>query len=152
MQKKHLNKKVKNATKVVIDEKEFKSKLEAYCYKKLTDSGLDFKYEGETFELIPPFEFNGDSYELRKKNGENYFGLAKPQIKAITYTPDFIGNDWIIETKGMPNDAFPLKWKLFKKYLHDNPYLYYDLYMPRNQQQVDTVINVILQKKYERLL
>ena len=32
-----------------------------------------------------------------------------------TYTPDFVGNGFIIETKGNPNEAFPLRWKLFKK-------------------------------------
>ena len=33
----------------------------------------------------------------------------------IKYTPDFIGKDFIIETKGRANESFPLRWKLFKR-------------------------------------
>ena len=60
----------------------------------------------------------------------------------MTYTPDFVGDKWIIETKGNPNDAFPLRWKLFKKYLVDHD-LIYDLYVPRNHKQIDETIKQI---------
>ena len=33
----------------------------------------------------------------------------------IKYTPDFIGDNFIIETKGRANESFPMRWKLFKK-------------------------------------
>ena len=46
--------------------------------------------------------------------------MAKENIKIevikkilnIKYTPDFIGKDFIIETKGRANESFPLRWKL----------------------------------------
>ena len=35
-------------------------------------------------------------------------------ILPIKYTPDFIGDDFIIETKGRANESFPMRWKMFK--------------------------------------
>jgi hypothetical protein len=148
--KKVINKKVRNATTMSYYGITFKSKLELYCYKKLKETNLIFTYETVTFELIPSFEFKNDSYELFKKKNERYFGPQREHIRATTYTPDFVGVGWIIETKGNPNDAFPIKWKLFKKYLTDNK-KNINLYMPRNQKQVDEVIAIIKQKN-ERVL
>ena len=151
--KKVANKKVRNATIMSYHGISFKSKLELYCYKKLKELNIIFEYEQHTFELMPSFEFKNDSYELFKKNSARYFGPQRPHIRAMTYTPDFVGLGWIIETKGNPNDAFPIKWKLFKKYLMDHKHNV-DLYMPRNQKQVDEVIQVIIfkRKEVERLL
>jgi len=140
--KKVINKKVRNATTISYYGITFKSKLELYCFKKLKELEIEFKYEEYTFELIPSFEFRNDSYELYKKGGARYFGPQRPHVRGMTYTPDFVGAGWIIETKGNPNDAFPIKWKLFKKYLMDNK-LNINLYMPRNQKQVDEVINIV---------
>lgn len=148
--KKVINKKVRNATIVSYAGITFKSKLELYCYKKLKEVDLKFTYEEHTFELIPSFEFTHDSYELFKKGGARYFGPQRTHIRGMTYTPDFVGNGWIIETKGNPNDAFPIKWKLFKKHIMDH-YWNIDLYMPRNQKQIDEVIQTII-KKHEGLL
>ena len=145
--KKVINKKVRNATISSYDGITFKSKLELYCYKKLKESKLKFTYEEHTFELIPSFEFKNDSYELYKKKNLRYFGPQSTHIRCITYTPDFVGDGWIIETKGNPNDAFPIKWKLFKKHLNDNN-LNINLYMPRNQGQIDEIVKII----YERIL
>ena len=148
--KKVINKKVRNATIISYNGITFKSKMELYCYQKLTELKIQFKYEEKTFELMPSFQFENDSYELFKKQGVRYFGPQRPHIRGISYTPDFVGNGWIIETKGNPNDVFPLKWKLFKKYLTDNK-LNIDLYMPRNQGQIDDVIEII-KKKHEGIL
>ena len=60
-------------------------------------------------------------------------------ILPITYTPDFVGEDFIIECKGNMNDAFPIRFKLFKYYLHTNN-LNYKLFLPRNQKDVDKVV------------
>ena len=35
------NKKVKNATPMIYDDIQFRSKLEVYCYKKLKEEGLE---------------------------------------------------------------------------------------------------------------
>lgn len=149
-QKKVINKKVRNATIVSYEGITFRSRMELYCYKKLKENNISFEYEGATFELIPSFEFTNDSYELFKKKKERYFGPQRHHIRATTYTPDFVGKGWVIETKGNPNDAFPIKWKMFKKYLLDNK-KDIDLYMPRNQKQVDEVIEII-KRKNERVL
>ena len=145
--KKVINQKVRNATVISYYGITFKSKLELYCYKKLKEIDIPFEYEERTFELIPSFEFTNDSYELFRKKGERYFGPQHNHIRNMTYTPDFVGPGWIIETKGNPNESFPLKWKLFKKYLMDNQ-LHINLYMPRNQKQIDEVIDII-KKQYE---
>jgi hypothetical protein len=65
------------------------------------------------------------------------------KILSIKYTPDFVGKDFIIECKGRANESFPLRWKLFKKYLTDNK-LYPRLYKPQNQKECDKVIELIL--------
>lgn len=145
--KKVINKKVRNATIISYNGITFKSKLELYCYKRLTELKIKFVYEEKTFELIPAFQFKNDSYELFKKNGQRYFGPQRNHIRSMIYTPDFVGDGWIIETKGNPNDAFPIKWKLFKQHLNDN-HLDINLYMPRNQGQIDEVVKII----YERIL
>ena len=140
------NKKVRNATVLEYYGITFKSKLELYCYKKLKEANIKFQYEKVKYELVPSFKFENDSYELYKKKGERYFGPQKKLVRAVTYTPDFVGQHngrkFIIETKGNPNDAFPLRWKLFKRYLYDNE-IQCTIYMPRNQKQVDEVVELI---------
>ena len=148
--KKVINQKVRNATVMSYYGMTFKSKLELYCYKKLKETNIPFKYEENVFELIPSFEFQNDSYELFKKKGLRYFGPQGHHIRAITYTPDFVGSGWIIETKGNPNESFPMKWKMFKHLIMEKK-LKFDLYMPRNQKQIDEVIQII-KTKHERVL
>ena len=99
------NKKVRNATILNYYGITFKSKLELYCYKKLKEANLKFKYEENRYELMPSFQFENDSWELFKRKGVRTFGKQRPLIRGITYTPDFVGSGWIIETKGNPNDA-----------------------------------------------
>lgn len=141
--------KVKNATPLLVDGIQFKSKLEAYCNQQLKASGISFGYETHRYTLIEPFVFNNDSYELGKIKGERAFKKASPNIRAITYTPDFVGEHngqhFIIETKGLITDSFPLRWKLFKRYIQRNG-LNYNLYMPRNRKQIDETINLIKSK------
>ena len=121
------NKKVKNATKVDYNGISFRSKLEVYTYKKLKENNIKAKYEKVKFILVEPFSY--------KEN----------KIREMSYTPDFVGEDFIIECKGRPNDAFPLKWKLFKYYLYNNK-LDYDLYLPHNHKEVDEAIEQIRDK------
>lgn len=138
------NKKVRNATIMVVDGIIFKSKLEVYCYKKLLESELDFNYEKDKFILMDKFTFDNKSYEVTGKNKE--FKEQSSSIRQLTYTPDFVNHKhkWIIECKGQKTDAFKLKWKLFKRYLNDN-HLDFTLYMPRNQKQIDLVVDLIKQ-------
>ena len=104
------NKKVRNARKIEYDGILFDSKLEVYCYKKLKEANLHFKYEGQKFELLSPFDFNGKSYEMRKAKGGKTFKPVTNKIRGMIYTPDFVGTyphskrKVYIETKGNPND------------------------------------------------
>lgn len=38
----------------------------------------------------------------------------------MTYLPDFVGKDFVIECKGYPNDSWALREKLFNYYLYQN--------------------------------
>ena len=125
----------------VVDGIKFKSKLEVYAYKELKKSKIKFKYEKDKFTLVEGFKPISQSWEFRYKK----FTPVQNAIRPITYTPDFTCPDmqWVIETKGRPNESFPLRWKLFKRYIHStgNPTV---LFLPTNRLQVDICIQEIL--------
>jgi hypothetical protein len=122
----------------------FDSNLELYCYKALQEAKLDFKYTPTTYTLVPGFTFNGKSYEADKRVGK-YLVLRTSTMQSIKYTPDFVGDGWIIETKGAATDVFTMRYKLFKKYLTESN-IVCDLYMPKNHLQVNQVIELILKQ------
>ena len=132
--------------KVVYDGITFASGLEKYMYKVLKDAGLEFKYEGKTFELLPAFNFNSECYERQSNGKGDYINRGNKKVLNLKYTPDFIGDDFIIETKGRANDSFPLRYKLFKKYLMDNNDKK-TLYKPQNQSECNETIRIILEKR-----
>ena len=112
---------IKNATPTQYDGIKFRSKLEVYTYKKLKEARIHAKYEPTHFELIPKFEYQGE------------------KVRAMTYLPDFVGKDFIIECKGLIGDSFPLRWKIFK-YILMKQNSNYKLYLVRNQKQVDELV------------
>ena len=121
----------------------FASGLEVYMYKALKKAKIKAKYEGKTFEIVSGFDFINLSYE-RTANGKGEFKQrGGKKILPIKYTPDFIGKDFIIECKGRANESFPIRWKLFKKYLTDNK-IKTSLYKPQNQKQCDETVKLIL--------
>jgi hypothetical protein len=63
----------------------------------------------------------------------------------MTYLPDFVGKNFIIECKGLVTDSFPLRWKIFKYYLKQEN-KDYKLFLVRNQKQVDEMINELSKK------
>lgn len=145
-----VNQKVRNATVLEYEGINFKSKLELYCYKKLQDLSITFSYDSTKFDLLESFVFKNNCYELVKRKNHKEFEQTKSIVKGITYTPDFVGyypdgQLFIIETKGNPNDAFPLRWKMFKYYLTKNN-IEADVFMPRNQKHIDQVVNIIKSK------
>ena len=119
--------KVRNATPNIYDGIKFRSKLETYTYKKLKEAGIDAEYESTHFELMPKFEYNGE------------------KVRAMTYLPDFVGKNFIIECKGLVTDSFPLRWKIFKYYLKQEN-KDYKLFLVRNQKQVDEMVNELSKK------
>ena len=119
---------VKNATPNIVDGIKFRSKLESYTYKKLKEANIYADYEQHRYELLPAFEFSGK------------------KIRAITYLPDFVGHDFIIECKGFPNEAWPLREKLFKYY--KNRFLpKHRFYLVHTQKEVDAMIDELKTNK-----
>ena len=106
----------------------------------------------KTFELIPSFEFNLESIERQSNGKGEYKNRGNKKILNIKYTPDFIGKDFIIETKGRANESFPIRWKLFKRLLIENNFITqqpvnWTLYKPQNQKECDETIRLILLKQ-----
>ena len=133
------------AKKSTYDGIKFASGLEVYMYKALKKAKIKAKYEGKTFEIVSGFDFINPCY-ARAANGKGEFKQrGRKKILPIKYTPDFIcpNYSFIIECKGRANESFPLRWKLFKKYLVDNK-LYHRLYKPQNQKQCDKTVELIL--------
>lgn len=129
-QVKNNNRKVKNARITIIDGIKFKSALEAFTYKLLKEAGVKHEYEPKSFELIPSFEYNGE------------------KIRGASYKADFVGDDWIIEVKGFETDAFKIRWKLFKYTLFLGEKKYH-LFLPKNQAEVRSAIEKIVNKTYK---
>ena len=127
------NLKVRNATKVEVDGIKFRSKLEARAYQRLKDEGFNFEYEIETYCIIDMFEFQDQ------------------KIRAITYTPDFIDKDRriIIEIKGFSNDSWPLREKLFKRFLTINR-LDFTFYVVKNIKELELLIIDLKAMKNEK--
>lgn len=130
--------------KSIYDGINFDSQLEVYCYKALKLAGLKFEYTQKEFVISPAFKYTGESYEPDKRKGDGMY-LKSNSLQSIKYTPDFVGDTWIIETKGLMNETFPMRWKLFKQHLVEKG-LKYDLYMPKNHKQVDECITIIKSK------
>ena len=134
------------AKKISYDGHNFASGLERYMYMALKKHKIKAKYEGETFVLTNGFHFENECYE-RQSNGKGEFiNRGGKRILPIKYTPDFIGNNFIIETKGRANESFPIRWKLFKKLVTEQ-FPEYTLYKPQNQRECDKVIELILNKQ-----
>ena len=132
--------------KVMFDGITFASGLEKYMYLALKKAKIKAKYEGETFTLIDGFEFNITSYE-RQSNGNGEFkNRGDKKILPIKYTPDFVNDRFIIECKGRANESFPMRWKLFKKFIN-RCYPHVTLYKPQNQKECDQVIQLITKNK-----
>ena len=137
------------AKKIKYDGINFASGLERHMYMALKKAKINAEYEGQSYTLVPGFDFTSESYE-RQSNGKGDFAnRGCKRILPITYTPDFVGDNFIIECKGRANESFPIRWKLFKKYLQENM-SNYKLYKPQNQSECDQVIQHILnnQRKY----
>lgn len=155
------NKKIRNATQVKVGNITFKSTLEKTVYTCLQEQGFNPQYEPKTFTLIDPFEAKTPFYDKetdtqfnkRKDSGDNSpKKLVKKsnKIQGIRYTPDFYfkyGNLHVfIESKGVENDCFYLKKKLFLRYLNMQPEdsIYFEVY---SKKQLLQAIDIL--KEYE---
>ena len=134
--------------KVTYDGIKFASGLEKYMYVALSEANIESVYEGMTFVLQEDFLFNVDSYERQANSKGDMVNRGQKKIQNIKYTPDFVSNDFIIETKGRANESFPLRWKMFKKHVKEH-HPHVTLYKPQNQKECDKVIELIIKNKKE---
>jgi hypothetical protein len=134
------------AKKVSYDGINFASGLERYMYMALKKAKIKAKYEGETFVLLNGFHFENEVYERQANGKGEYKNRGCKRILPIKYTPDFIGDDFIIETKGRANESFPMRWKLFKQ-LIVRQFPNVTLYKPQNQKECDETVSIILSKQ-----
>ena len=133
------------AKKVTYDGIKFASGLEKYMYTALKKAKIKAKYEGQTYIVQEGFEFKNESYERQSNGKGDLVNRGCKKILPIKYTPDFVSRSFIIECKGRANESFPLRWKMFKKYVNDN-LKHVTLYKPQNQKECDEVIKLILTK------
>lgn len=132
--------------KVVCDGITFASGLEKYMYQALKKAKIKNEYEGESYQLLDSFIFETTSYERQANGKGDLIDRGNKKVLGIKYTPDFIADDFIIETKGRANESFPIRWKLFKSYVKDKlPHV--TLYKPQNQKECDKVVELILEKR-----
>ena len=132
--------------KVTFDGIQFASGLEKYMYIALKKAKIHAVYEGATFEIQEGFMFNTNSYERQGNGKGTMINRGQKKILNIKYTPDFVCPSFIIECKGRANESFPIRWKMFKKYVKNNlPRV--TLYKPQNQKECDEVISLIIKNK-----
>jgi hypothetical protein len=115
-----------------------RSKLEEQCASLLTSNGIKFEYEPYRITLIEGTTLRNPCYERVGK----VFKLNTIKQRAITYTPDFVGDGWIIETKGYEQESSKLKWKLFKILL-DQKGINVMLFKPHTKSEILKCIEVI---------
>ena len=132
--------------KVTYDGIKFASGLEKYMYLALKEAKIIARYEGETYVLQDSFEFNNESYERQANGKGQMINRGQKKVQNIKYTPDFVSDSFIIECKGRANESFPIRWKMFKKYVKEH-LKHVTLYKPQNQKECDQVIGLIIKNK-----
>ena len=129
--------------KVTFDGIKFASGLERYMYQVLKKAKIHAEYEGCTFTLQEGFMFDVESYERQSNGKGEMVNRGCKKILPIKYTPDFIGGNFVIECKGRANESFPIRWKMFKKYVN-HKMKHVTLYKPQNQKECDKVVELII--------
>lgn len=138
------NKKVRNATPKEFNGIKFKSILEVMVYKTLLSVGFEPLYEKNKFVIWQGFYPSVPFYD--KDATTRMLKLNKKKIIDITYTPDFTfeykNRLIIIEVKGFENDVFPVKKKLFRRFLEDNypDALFFEVYTKKQLLQAIEII------------
>ena len=136
MRKRRKNKGPVRSKKVVFDGITFASGLERYMYQALKSAKIKADYEGRTYTLIDGFNFDNESYERQSNGKGELINRGNKKILPIKYTPDFTNDSFIIECKGRANESFPMRWKLFKRFIN-RCYPHVTLYKPQNQKECD---------------
>lgn len=155
------NKKIKNASPVVAHNISFRSKTEERMYSLFVERGLTPNYEAITFTIMSGFYPSAECYDVHydRSSKQRVFGLSKQKIQDITYTPDFTikHNDilFVIEVKGRENDVFPIKKKLYRRWMEGfknatgNRVIYFELFNLKQAEEAITIIKQIMEASDE---
>ena len=162
------NKKIRNATQSSSKGITFKSQLEKSIYNTLLQQGFEPQYEPTTFTLWEGFEPITPYYDKetdKQKTKRLSDGIdtrtskiliqKTGKIVSIRYTPDFYFKykdlNVYIEAKGIENDVFYIKKKMFIKYLDNlciekgERSIYFEVYTKKQLLQAVEII-----KSYEQ--
>ena len=118
------NKKILNTQPKEYKGVKYRSTFEANCAKIFDAYNIKVAYEPFKITLLPKFKYNGIT------------------IRGITYTPDFVGDNFIVECKGYPNDNWHDKRKWVMHYmLYKMPeYVFYEIH---NTIQLKNLLNTL---------
>jgi hypothetical protein len=124
------NKKVRNATKSVVNGVKFDSNLEKYMHYLLTGAQIDFEFQ-KVFILQPKFKYHTEN------------------VRAISKIVDFYleSRSVIIDTKGFSNDVSPMKHKMLKFALMNDYGIQPEIFMPSTKQECQLLLNRLLYDK-----
>ena len=158
-----MNKKIKNATQSSSNGITFKSQMERSIYNTLLQQGFEPQYEPTTFTLwegfnpiTPYYDKETDKQKIKRLSKGIDIRASKILIQktgkiiGIRYTPDFYfkynGLNVYIEVKGIENDVFYIKKKMFIKYLDDlytekgEKSIYFEVYTKKQLLQAIEII------------
>lgn len=141
------NKKIINASPLEYDGISFKSKLEKMAYQTLKEQGFPVLYEPKKFIIWEGFRPNVPFYN--KDASTRMLKMNSKKVIDISYTPDLMfeynNHLIIIEMKGFENNTYPLKKKIFRKWLESNypNSIYFEIF---TKKQLLQAIDII--KKY----
>lgn len=162
------NKKIRNATQSNSKGITFKSQLEKSIYNTLLQQGFEPQYEPTTFTLwegfepiTPYYDKETDKQKIKRLSDGIDTRTSKiliqktGKIVGIRYTPDFYFKykdlNVYIEAKGIENDVFYIKKKMFIKYLDNlciekgERSIYFEVYTKKQLLQAVEII-----KSYEQ--
>ena len=118
-------------------------------YLLLKENDIPFTYEGKTYTVLKSFEYPNECWERATRKSKSMIDRRK--VRDVKYTPDFVSDDgeWVIETKGRANESFPLRWKMFKRYLTtDYAYIAPLIFKPTTKKDCEQVIEILKAKGY----
>lgn len=141
------NKKIINASPLEYDGISFKSKLEKMAYQTLKEQGFPVLYEPKKFIIWEGFRPNVPFYN--KDTSTRMLKMDSKKVIDISYTPDLMfeynNHLIIIEMKGFENNTYPLKKKIFRKWLESNypNSIYFEIFTKKQLlQAIDIIKNL----------
>lgn len=141
------NKKIINASPLEYDGISFKSKLEKMAYQTLKEQGFPVLYEPKKFIIWKGFRPNVPFYN--KDASTRMLKMDSKKVIDISYTPDLMfeynNHLIIIEMKGFENNTYPLKKKIFRKWLESNypNSIYFEVFTKKQLlQAIDIIKNL----------